>query len=242
MRFAAIFLLFLVFIGSGCRTSGRKSSAETPADETQAGRAADAEASKDSPIAGTTAESTPAKYKKLDFSSGSVPGDFAYEGRITDGARWIDSNGENTLLVTERKQVRGQDDSIHFIYGYLYAVKDGSTRLLWKIQDNAENYCDNGKGLTSPIDVRDIDGDGVAENMFVYNIAGGCDVSPIPYKLMMHSGEKKLAVRGTNSVEVPDYRERGEKNFDDAFNSAPREFRSAASDFWDRYVAPLRAD
>lgn len=129
MRFAAIFLLFLVFIGSGCRTSGRKSSAETPADDAS-GTCGQRRASKDSPIAGTTAESTPAKYKKLDFSSGSVPGDFAYEGRITDGARWIDSNGENTLLVTERKQVRGQDDSVHFIYGYLYAIEDGSTRLL----------------------------------------------------------------------------------------------------------------
>ncbi len=241
MRSAAIALAILVLVGLGCRTDGRNGSSASP-EESRTGRSAEAEGTKDGPVSGATAESTPIAFKTLDFSASAVTRDLAYEGRITDGAKWADANGENTLLVTERKQVRGQDDSVHFIYGYLYAERDGSTRLLWKIQDSAENYCDNGKGLTSPIDVRDIDGDGVAENMFVYNIAGGCDVSPIPYKLLMHSGEKKLAIRGTNSVEVPDYRERGAKNFDAAFNSSPPEFRKAAADFWDRYVAPLRAN
>jgi len=90
--------------------------------------------------------------------------------------------------------------------------------------------------------IRTLDEDGVAENMFVYNIAGGCDVSPVPYKLMMHSGEKKLAVRGANAVQISGYDQKSEKNFDGAFNGAPKVFRDAASAFWDRHVAPLRAE
>jgi hypothetical protein len=243
MRSAAISLL-VVALFLGCRSGGRTedpASGARPADSS-AGRSAGAPEATTEPTASARTESTPRGYRKLDFSVSNVPTEFSYEGRITDGARWSDANGENTLLVTEKKVNRGPDDSVHFIYGYLFAIQNGSVRLLWMIQDNAENYCDNGKGLTSPIEVRDIDEDGIAENMFVYNIAGGCDVSPIPYKLMMHSGEKKLAIRGTNSVEVPDCRQRGEKNFDDAFNSSPRQFRDAASQVWDRHVAPFRAD
>lgn len=242
MRSAAISFLIVILLVLGCRTGGRTDgpvSGGRPADSS-AGPTEDPSVATAEPTA--TTRSTPRGFARLEFSASTVPSDFSYEGRITDGARWTDANGENTLLVTEKKINRGPDDSVHHIYGYLFAVRNGSVRLLWMIQDNAENYCDNGKGLTSPIDVRDIDGDGIAENMFVYNIAGGCDVSPIPYKLMMHSGEKKLAVRGTNSVEVPDYRRRGEKNFDDAFSTSPDEFRSAASEFWDRHVAPLRGN
>jgi hypothetical protein len=181
------------------------------------------------------------EFKTLSFEAKNLPPAFKYEGRVTGGAKWTDANGENTLIVSEKTE-KGADASNQKIWAYLYAVRDGETKLLWKIQDNAENYCDSGKGLTSPVDVRDLDGDGVAENMFVYNLAGACDVSPIPYKLMMHSGEKKLAVRGANAVEISGYDQKSEKNFDAAFDAAPKEFRRAASDFWDRHVKPLRAE
>lgn len=244
MKNAAIILIMLLVAVLGCRVGGSRSSTEKP---NGSGGAPASDSSPNSEPTSTatpesaTAENTPAVLKKLDFSAGSIQPGMSYDGKISKGARWTDANGENVLIVSERKTRRSEDITYHEIFGYLYVTDGGDTRLLWKIQDNSENYCDEGKGITSPIEVRDIDGDGVAENMFVYNVSGACDVSPIPFKLMMHSGETKLAVRGTNSVDIPDYREKGVKNFD-GFENSPAEFKRAASDFWDKYVPPLRAN
>lgn len=182
------------------------------------------------------------KFEKLKFDKTSVPKSMVHEGDIRDGAKWIDRNGENTLFVTTSVAARGGSEIK--IFGYLYAVKDGQTKLLWKITDGAVNDCDEGEGLVSPIDVRDIDDDGVAENLFVYNVIGTCDVSPKPYKLMMHSGEKKYAIRGVNRVLINDpafseAERKGKKDFDPAFNGAPQSYKQAASAFWDKYVKPL---
>lgn len=182
------------------------------------------------------------KFEKLKFDKNAVPKSMAHEGEIRDGAKWIDRNGENTLFVTTSIAARGGNEMK--IFGYLYAVQDGRTKLLWKIADAAVNDCDEGEGLVSPIDVRDIDGDGVAENLFVYNVVGTCDVSPKPYKLMMHSGETKYAVRGVNRVLIndpafSDAERKGKKEFDPAFNGAPQSYKQAASAFWDKYVKPL---
>lgn len=244
MRSTAIVLLALLIAVLGCRIGERSSkpetAGETPNETPTAGSADISGKKKDDEKTPEKTENSGKEFRKSEFSKETAARQFEFAGNIVAGAHWFDSLGENTIIVTESKIVRGTDDTEHLIFGYHYVIySDGSTDLLWKIQDNARNYCDQGKGLTSPIDVRDLDGDGVGESMFVYNIAGGCDVSPIPYKLMMHSGAKKLAIRGTNSVEVPDYRERGAKNFD-GFDSEPRVFRDAASEFWDRYVAPLR--
>lgn len=182
------------------------------------------------------------KFEKLKFDRNAVPKSMAHEGEIRDGAKWLDRNGENTLFVTTSVAARGGSEMK--IFGYLYVVKDGRTKLLWKIADAAVNDCDEGEGLVSPIDARDIDDDGVAENLFVYNVVGTCDVSPKPYKLMMHSGETKYAIRGVNRVLIndpafSDAERKGKKDFDPAFNGAPQSYRQAASAFWDKYVKPL---
>jgi hypothetical protein len=84
--------------------------------------------------------------------------------------------------------------------------------------------------------VEDIDADGIAENAFVYNIEGRCDVSPASHKLMLHSGGSKYAVRGTTRVFTGSDSVGGERNFDPAFDAAPEGFRRFASEIWSRYV------
>ncbi len=91
----------------------------------------------------------------------------------------------------------------------------------------------------SPILVQDIDDDGVAENMFIYNVQGNCDVSPQTFKLMLHSGATKYAIRGTNTVKTGSVKVGGAKNLDDAFAQAPVLFKNAASAFWDKYVKDI---
>ncbi len=241
MIFRTLLILIAFFI-AGCGLKASEPTivgADAPANANETSAAAAATPPEREPNA--AAGDRGAEFEKLEFSAKKLPAAIKYDGRVTGGARWRDALGENTLVVSEKTE-RGADFSVQKIFGYLYVEKDGETRLVWKIQDSAENPCDAGKGLASPVEVRDIDGDRVAENMFVYNIAGGCDVSPIAYKLMMHSGERKLAVRGANAVEISGYNQKSEKNFDAAFDAAPKDFRRAASEFWDRHVKPLRAD
>lgn len=182
-------------------------------------------------------ERTKNEFKKLEFDRAAVPKGYPYQGKILDGAKWVDANGENTLIVSQDNL---QEDQLtrQNIFGYLYVTKDGDTKLLWKIHDWAENECDLGEGLVSKIDVQDLDGDGVAENAFVYNVLGGCDVSPLDFKLIMHSGERKFAIRGDNRVNLAGKVIGGRKNFDPSFSSAPSVFRDYASNFWDRNVKP----
>ncbi len=195
------------------------------------------------PVAPSPAPVTPrVAFEKLRFEKNAVPKTMPHEGDIRDGVKWMDQNGENTLFVTTSIVARGGSEMK--IFGYHYVAKGGRISLLWKIADAEVNDCDEGEGLVSPIEVRDIDDDGVAESLFVYNIAGTCDVSPKPFKLMMHSGERKYAIRGMNRVTINDSafseaERKGKKEFDPAFKGAPESFRAAASAFWDRYVKPL---
>jgi hypothetical protein len=163
-------------------------------------------------------------------------------GDLIGGAHWRDGNGENMLILSRRltpskEEGEGQLEQLR---GYHYLLTGDSTRLLWKIQDEADNWCDLGRGLVSPVEVRDLDGDGVAENAFIYNVWGSCDVSPIPYKLMLHSGEQKYAVRGTNRVFDGADSIGGEYKFDPAFDKAPEAFRQLAEEMWRNYVRAPR--
>lgn len=175
------------------------------------------------------------QFKSLEFKRESLAKEYIYQGQLLGGAHWIDRNGDNTLLVSQ-KQTKTEEGSKQEIFGYNYVMKDGATKLLWKIQDAAENWCDAGDGLVSDIVVLDLDGDEVAENAFIYNIQGSCDVSPRTFKLMLHSGEKKLAVRGTNVVNPGGEKVGGEKKLDAAFDTAPKEFKQYAAEMWAKYV------
>lgn len=223
----------------GC---GGKRGDSTPSSNAATGNATDGDAKQAAP----TPPSTPAGVELLAFDAGSLPKEYAHVGAVLGGARWRDANGENTLIVSRRESPHGDPEAYERreeLFGYLYLAAPDSTRLLWKIQDQADNYCDAGEGLVSKVEVADIDGDGIAENAFIYNVQGTCDVSPKAFKLMMHSGPTKLAIRGTNRVNPSDTVMGGQKNFDPAFDAAPKEFKAYASKMWDetmkkQYVGP----
>ncbi|MBS1912673.1 MAG: hypothetical protein JST22_11865 [Bacteroidetes bacterium] len=181
-----------------------------------------------------------------DFDIRKIPAACRYSGEVLGGARWDDANGDNVLIVTHTMKVppgAETDESnarAEQIIGILYATSGGGTKQLWKIQDAANNVCDLGHGLLSKIVVADLDSDGVAENAFVYNIEGSCDVSPITVKLIMHSGTTKLAIRGTTRAQVSENSiVGGEKTFDPAFNGLPESYREFASQLWEKSVRPI---
>lgn len=182
------------------------------------------------------------KVKILNFDRNSIPKDCEYKGNIIDGARWTDKNGENILIVSNtpvKPLKKESEEREQRMYAYNY-ISDGSNgyKLLWKIEDFSDSYCDvDAKTIPGTIEILDIDGDGIAESLFIYELEGRCDVSPLDIKLMMHSGSTKLVIRGTTIVH-PGAGETygGTKNFDAAFNSSPKEFKTYASKKWDNFI------
>ncbi len=178
-------------------------------------------------------------FSKLPFDKNDIPSDCIYKGKIIEGGRWKDKNGENILLIsqTEVKRVN-QDVRNQYLYAYLYILSSTKWNLSWNITDYVESYCDvEAKYIPGTLDITDIDNDGIAENAFIYKLDGRCDVSPIPIKLMMHSGDKKLVIRGDTRVDIGNGEKAGgKKTFDDAFNSVPVSYKEYASKKWDNFI------
>ena len=185
-------------------------------------------------------------FKILNFNKNSIPSDCEFKGRIIDGARWIDKNGENILMVTNTpvKDINKQsEEREQRLYAYNYiSTQNGGYALLWKIEDFSDSYCDvAAETFPGTMEVLDIDGDGIAESAFIYKLEGRCDVSPLDIKLMMHSGSTKLVIRGNTIVHPgPGETYGGTKNFDPAFNTVSKDLKTFASRKWDDFVKTYR--
>ncbi len=177
-----------------------------------------------------------------------------YRGKLLQAWTWEDANGSNTMIFSEkeayyinkREEIRRAE-----FYVCCYAGKDQEVKKLWEITDLVDScICDCQVSLMEEtIVVRDLDGDGVAENLFIYLLNDRCDASPVSTKLMMHSGEHKMAIRGVSQQflgpsEAESNRFRKElglkpvkyKVVDEIFKQYPEIFRSYASKFWDDYI------
>jgi hypothetical protein len=184
------------------------------------------------------------KISILSFDAQSLSGEIRYQGKIVGGARWMDSNGENFLLLTQTgkfpskaKSAAEEDDNFDAeVYAYDYVKKDGKVSLLWKITD-FERSCsfDLYAGfLKGALFITDLDSNGVAESLFLYKLSCRSDVSPAKLKLIMHEGVTKYAIRGT--TKLPGDYGGGEMNIDAAFKEAKPMLREFAVENWKKYV------
>jgi hypothetical protein len=173
------------------------------------------------------------------FNKNDLPSSVKYQGKIVEGAYWTDKNGDNILIITQTgiKNVNA-DEREQYIYAYHYINYDDGYSKLWNITDFVRSYCDvDASYIPNSLEIVDLDNDDIAESLFLYKLDDRCDVSPLPIKLMMHSGDKKLVIRGTIGVDAGGgYKVKGEKYFDAAFNNVPAKFKEYASDKWDKYV------
>lgn len=175
-----------------------------------------------------------------------LPKDFKVKGTVAGGAKWTDKNGINVIVVVTNIEdvpkdvAKDSDDTKRFtLSAFHFTTKDGKTQQLWKTLDFSDNPCDQGHGLVSEVYVEDLDNNGIAENGFVYNVEGSCDVSPITYKVMMHSDVTKYVVRGTSKVVISADGETvgGDVKADDVFDmGSPADFKIWAMDLWTKHV------
>lgn len=173
------------------------------------------------------------------FNKNDLPSSIKYKGKIVEGASWTDKNGDNILIITQT-DVRNvnADEREQYLYAYHYVNREDGYSQLWTITDFVKSYCDvDAKYYPGTLEIKDVDGDGNAESVFCYELDGRCDVSPLDVKLILHSSDTKLVIRGTIGFDPQDgHKTKGEKNFDATFKSANPLFKDYASDKWDEFV------
>ena len=173
------------------------------------------------------------------FDKNDLPSSVKYQGKIVEGAYWTDKDGDNILIITQSSLRNvNRDVREQYLYAYHYINHEDGYSQLWNITDFVKSYCDvEAEYIPNTLEIVDLNGDGAAESLFLYKLDDRCDVSPLPIKLMMHSGDKKLVIRGTIGVDAGGrYKVKGEKYFDAAFNNVPAKFKEYASNKWDKYV------
>jgi hypothetical protein len=185
---------------------------------------------------------SPSKIQILPFDPKALPQEIRYKGEIVAGARWLDKEGENLLLLCETgplkspRQELGEDDAkMAHLYGYHYVKDRNHYTLLWKLYDYMD-FCRfdiEATFLPNSLTITDLDDNGIAESTFLYRVGCRSDVHPLHLKLIMHEGKAKYAIRGETLV----YKGLGgHKTIDPSFYRAPKAFLDHAFQQWNAFV------
>jgi hypothetical protein len=120
------------------------------------------------------------------------------------------------------------------IYAYKYTYMNGEYIKQWEIKEFNPSILVTVNFLGRP-EVLDIDKDGIAETIFMYEVApDGLD--PITVKLMLHYKNKKYAIRG----EVPQQSsDKSRMKIDPSFDLLPAPVKSYAIEYWNRTVKKM---
>ena len=123
---------------------------------------------------------------------------YGCSGPFVAGLTWSDARGPSAIVITEEWEALETGNRQGLRAQRFMVLKEENIKQTWRHIDATENWCDNGLGLVGDVLLTDLNDDGVAEVTFVYNIEGSCDVSPIAYRLVLHTGvgEGELEIRG----------------------------------------------
>ena len=189
----------------------------------------------------TEQQSIPRLYEEIK-SSNDLPSwlEIKYKGQIKFGAKWKDNAGENVLLIntTEPSAPDKNEERSMELFAMHYTYKDKKRDLVWNINDIVK---------CGPIDMdlfyvpysfnlTDLNGDGVRETLFMYQLMCRGDVSEDNLKLIMHDGKIKYAIRGTTKVNTGNEIIGGKLEADKSFDSAPNGFKEHAINVWNKLV------
>lgn len=142
--------------------------------------------------------STPA-FEVSEITINNIPEIINIEGDLLTAKSWMDKNGEN-LLVVYRKMSKNdaEDEKSVELFGEQYLIQGDSLKLLWDIYDFERNCMfDLWIGLLpNSTRITDLDNDGISETTLLYKLTCRSDITPSRMKLLMHEGNKKMALRG----------------------------------------------
>jgi hypothetical protein len=179
---------------------------------------------------------TIAQIKVIHLDKSEIPKSAKYIGQIVDAVKYKDIDGE-FIVITTQTGIINTNDSFKSadLYAYHFKVNKDSIKLTWQMHDFIKDCGEDviAKYLPNSFAVTDLDNDGQAEVWVMYKTTCAGDVSPLVMKIIMHEGDKKFAMRGTNRVKVSDTAyEGGNYAFDISFLNAPDLFRRYAKELW----------
>lgn len=161
---------------------------------------------------------------------------YGCEGEFIGGVTWKDARGENALVISQNF-VDSLETPVNNLIVSRYVVTYDVPKQTWTGRHTMENRCDRGKGLIGEPIVRDMDQNGIAEVLYVYNVAGNCDVSPLEYGLVLHDGKQLYEIDGNDGLSVnTEIPGNGEMKLSPDFATAPDTFRIAAEALWNERV------
>ncbi len=165
-----------------------------------------------------------------------LPEGLEIKGKVDTSLIWRDAEGRKVLVISDL--TRGE----FFSEGYVSQLwanchlwkEDGSLELLWEIKDFNQEIWESPSYINRSLRLSDVDADGVAETLFLYEIApDGMD--PAQVKLMLHVRNEKYAVRGQLGVEPESFTDVEEKRFDPKYEELAPALKEYASQEWDAY-------
>ena len=138
-----------------------------------------------------------------------LPKEISYTGEFLSCTVWADKLGENYLITSQspvHKEVLPESTPISSkeLYARHY-IKDGEHySILWQLYDFLKDgYCGmfSVDYLCEPY-VNDFDHDGICETWLIYQLGCRSDFSGpnLTMKIIMHSGNKKYAIRGERDM------------------------------------------
>ncbi len=181
------------------------------------------------------------------ITTDKLPSSLKYKGEIVEGVEWKDKKGDNILILTATGEFghNGKTDEIYRdseLYAYHFTKTDKEWKVVWQLTDFIRE-CDLDITLDfkkNTLSITDLNKNNIAESWLMYELSCKGDVSPDDLKLIMHEGEKKYAIRGSETMYFKEYEStektivKGEKNIDSNFKNEPAVFLEFANTLWDK--------
>jgi hypothetical protein len=232
------FFFLVVACGRGASPEGAPPRADAAGPAAKTGDAAALAATAPATTAPASAAAppkTPVALQVLELDRAAIPAELPFPGAVVDGARFVDANGENFVILS---QVLRPADNAIFLYATHYSRAAGAVKLMREVKDHEEGCLewDNVTEFTTgALEITDLDADGVGEITFAYQVDCVTDMTPLRYKLLVLEGGEKYIIRGTMTYIEPDGPVGGEKRVDESFKKAPPELLRHAEDRWSKH-------
>jgi hypothetical protein len=182
------------------------------------------------------------KYKNSQLNgvsiSAGLPPTIKYKGRYIDALKWSDKNGVNYLVVSEIKQGEyGKNGYSDILLGCCFVENGSDIKKLWVIQEGSDIVSEM-EYIKGSLKAVDIDNDGIYENVFLYQKSGD-GASPIPLKLILHSGSNKYAIRGEYCPDKEVCGSYNKMNLGSEFNNVSNQFKNFAVTEWNKTIEKI---
>lgn len=143
--------------------------------------------------------------KTTSVKASDLPAGVTVRGEFQSGVTFTDKAGTNYLLFG-RAFDKKQNSWALYVEDWVVPAK-GSPKNLLPVRDFTDAGCPlapEAKFHDAARAVTDLDGDGIAEVTFAYQVSCRSDVSPATYKLLVLEGGTKYILRGETTIDPGD--------------------------------------